>query len=179
MSRWSFKKNNLYEVNAKEYRPARLYEYRIPGGSKTVRVAPIVELCVWNTAKCGSRDIDMLVDTGAYISTLTESTANSLGIDCLPGRDEPPTMLKSAGGNPIIGLTRWVIVHLGGVPQEIPAVVPVASLKDLQEGKGGATPLLSSPQFDVLGRKGIFENYLLCFDSHMLYAFRRRGAHDA
>ncbi len=175
MGQVAFKKANLYEVSAKEYRPPRVYEYKAPGGTKTVGLAPVIELRLWDTEKRWSCEINILVDMAADISTLTECTAKTLGIDCLPRPNEPPVILTTASGDPMIGLERSVLVHLGGVFQEVPVIVPVASLKDLQEEKEGGTPLLSSPQFDVLGRTGILENYLLCFDSRRLYVFRRRG----
>jgi len=177
MTRFAFNKNNLYEINAKKYRPPRFYEYERLKGTSPVSVAPIVQLRVWNSDNYQSSETYLLMDTGADVSMLTESTAKFLGFDCQPRRGEPPVLLIGAGGNPIIGLLRWIIVHLGGVAQKVPVIVPVP-LEDLQEREEGGTPLVSSPQFDVLGRTGIFENYLLCFNSRKLYAFRRRGSHN-
>jgi len=177
MTRFAFKETNLYEVSEREYRPPRSYEYRTIKRTGTVCVAPIIQLRVWNIENYRSREAYLLVDTGADVSALTESTAKSLELDCQPRQGEPPVLLIGAGGNPIVGLLRWIIIHLGGVPQKVPVVVPMP-LEDLQEREEGSAPLLSSPQLDILGRAGIFENYLLCFDSRRLYAFRRRGSHN-
>ena len=171
MSGNAFIKTNLYEVNSKKYRPPRNYGYTVTKGSKAVSIAPTVQLQVWNIDNTSGRDIHIMIDTGADLSMLTESTAKSLSIDCQPHRGEPPILLAGAGGNPIVGFLRWFIVYLGGVLQMVPVIVPV-SLEDQYEDE--EMPIGASPKFDILGRAGIFEHYLLCFDSQRLYAFRRR-----
>ena len=119
-----------------------------------------------------TRHVQMLVDTGAAVSTITSETADWLGMYRYLLSGESLVPLRGASGGTIAGLARWMRVWLGGATRIIPVLVPPRD-PSLLRRHGKATA--SAPTRDVLGRAEILENFLLCFDHEELDVFCRKS----
>lgn len=164
MPDYAFESRTSFTVVQRKYAKHKAYPY----GATCL---PVVELNVRKTGTFLSRKIPLLADTGASLSTLSASTADKLKINRWPKKNERLKERRGPGGFPLVGLLRRVSVQLGRKTQQIEVLVP----SKVDRNPDGRIVVGAEPQSDVLGRSGIMEKYLLCFDSNMLYAFRRRG----
>ncbi len=118
--------------------------------------------------------IRMLVDTGSDISTLNGDAADSLGIDRWREGEEELVPLRGINGEAVVGYRRKIIVCLGGKFREVDALVePHPRFLDAAD-QDDTIPAVIGVNRNVLGRKDVSDNYLLCFDAERLYAFPRR-----
>lgn len=130
---------------------------------------PIANIGVRNCEKfeIGAK-VEFLIDTGAYVSILTATTADLLKIDRgSGGGGDDPVVFKGIGREKFVGLPRWIYISMKGNLHPIPVLVPPKNGKMLESK---AAPL----KRNILGRAAVTSCFFLCFDNKRLYAFSRR-----
>lgn len=163
MPDYAFEARSSFVVDKRKYTGHKSYLYK-------AKCLPVVQLYMRRTDGLLSRKIPLLADTGASVSTLSASTADKLKINRWPKQNERLKHYVGPGGFPLVGLLRHISVQFGGRNHTIEVLVPSKVDKDGE----GRFVVGGKPESDVLG-SGILKSYLLCFNSHTLYAFRRRG----
>lgn len=162
MPDYAFESRSSFAVDQRKYARHKSYRY----GAACL---PVIQLCARKMGGFWSKRIWLLADTGASVSTLNASTADELRINRWPKDNERLTTCVGPGGFPLAGLLRCISVQLGGKNQTMEVLVPSRVDKDSQN----RFVIAGEPESNLLGNS-ILEDYLLCFDSHALYAFRRR-----
>lgn len=102
----------------------------------------------------------LIIDSGATISVLPKSDAKSLGVNIEKGK---PVMISGIGGEKIGGWLHQIKVWLKEIPVNLPTVFLGREI---------------GPR--VLGRAGIFENFLIVFqEKRKRTGFLKEGKREA
>ena len=194
MTRSAFTKPGGYEVDRTRYGRHRKYPYHAfgPAAGKIRRAPlrsgkpkegrrrwqnaaggpiPLVQLGIRNPDTYrGHKDVWTLVDTGAYVTVLSAEAADRLGLNRHLRRREVMKIVKDVTGRPFVGLRRWVYLHLGGRLLLIPVLVPPDP-----RALDNPDDVPIAPNFCLLGRARVLNEFLLCLDAEGLYVFPRQS----
>ena len=158
---YAFEQRNKFLVKSSLYKAHMPYQY-------IHKCVPKIQIKIMRPTAKRKRRLPMLVDTGACISTLTASVADCLGINRIPTKCELNKPYKGPGGFPLVGVVRKLRVFLGSGYEDVDVLVPH------RQQPGKPIELGPVPDKNLLGRDGLLDRYLLCFDSAYIYIFKKK-----